>query len=149
MATLARMKTLALSASRNSLFRIELLRTLPPIENLDDLDHFLRSRFRYRPEVEEILREPEWMLNDLSVLGYFEGDCDDIETLSAAVLAVLCVEVRFVAIRYSPDVNYLEHVFLEARAVNDRGMAVWQPVDVTVPVGTRYAQLERLEYGVN
>lgn len=67
----------------------------------------------YRPENMEIVRQPEWMLNDLATLGYMEGDCDDFTTLLAAMCKSIGIGCRIVAVRTDPNVTDFDHVFLE------------------------------------
>lgn len=134
MATLNRMAELARSAANNPAFRSFAL----SFQTLREVDTWVRARFRYRDEREEILRTPEFMLNDLeSRLGYLEGDCDDISTFYAAIFKALSVPTRFVAIRYTPSHSNFEHVFTQAY-----DMAVWRTFDATVPPGTDIRALE-------
>lgn len=104
------------------------------ISALDCIDTWLRERFRYRGEIEEVLRTPDFMLQSLESRGYFDGDCDDISTLAAALLIRLGYPARFVAIRYDgPD---FKHVFVQV------GSYV---IDPTVAKGTPYIEQERME----
>lgn len=95
--------------------------------SLNGVDQFIRANYRYRDEREEIVREPEWMMNDLSRIGYMEGDCDDVATLYAAFIKALGYPARFVAIRYNPAQSEFEHVFTQAYAGG-----VWRTFDATV-----------------
>jgi transglutaminase-like putative cysteine protease len=105
-----------------------------------EVDSWVRAHFRYRDELEEILRTPEFMLNDVLVrLGYLEGDCDDISTFYAATFKALGLPSRFVAIRYTQEQPNFEHVFTQAY-----DMAVWQTFDATVAVGTEIRAIETL-----
>lgn len=92
----------------------------------------LRSIFHYREENEEIVRTPEFMVQDWETLGYIEGDCDDIAVLVAALLRSLGAQVRLTAIQSTTPEEY-DHVFTEVQT--DDG---WIPIDITVPVGTTY-----------
>lgn len=93
----------------------------------------------YRPENEEILRSPEYMMGDLSRLGYIEGDCDDIAIFVATVFRVLGVPVRFVALRIKDNDPEFGHVFTELWTGNG-----WYALDPTVKPGTRYRYAERM-----
>ena len=93
----------------------------------------------YRPEQEEILRSTDFMMADLSRLGYIEGDCDDIAIFIAALFRCLAVPVRFVAIRTSADDPEFSHVFTEIWTGNG-----WTIIDPTVKPGTRYRYVERM-----
>jgi transglutaminase-like putative cysteine protease len=100
---------------------------------MSGVEDWMRANYRYRDESEEILRSPEFMLNDFDTLGYCEGDCDDCSTLIAALGKSLGYPVRFSAIKVqTPD--EFDHVFTEY--MNPGG--TWIPVDPTVPQGTTY-----------
>jgi hypothetical protein len=119
--------------------RTAILWLLPAGGNPFDWDSWVRNHFQYRGEVEEVVRTPQRMFDDLERLGYFEGDCDDISTLNAAVLFTMGFPVRFVAIRYDGSPEFL-HVFVEFLY---RGQ--WQRMDPTVPPGTIHQEDERME----
>jgi transglutaminase-like putative cysteine protease len=130
------MKHLVNHASRNPEFRKFALE----FHTSSEVDEWVRAHFRYRDEREEILRTPEFQLNDALVrLGYLEGDCDDVSMFYAAVLKTLGLPVRFVAIRYTPDNPNFEHVFTQAY-----DMAAWRTFDATVPAGSPIRALESM-----
>lgn len=105
-----------------------------------DIDSVLRSVYRYRSEYEEIIRTPQFMLHDLQTKGFIEGDCDDIATLSAALLLVAGYRsVRFVAIIYTPGKDSFEHVYVE---VYEAGQ--WRTVDLTIDPGVTHREIERM-----
>jgi len=97
------------------------------------VDLWIRNHFVYREEEEEILRTPEFMLNDLEMQGYLEGDCDDTATLSAAFTKILGYPTRLTALQVQTPLEF-DHVFSECRDVNGE----WAIIDPTVPKGTRY-----------
>lgn len=101
------------------------------------LDGWVRRRFVYRPELEEIIRAVPFQLEDLQRLGYLEGDCDDVSTFLAA--ALLPRPVRFVAIRTDPTNPEFLHVFVETL---DAGR--WVRLDPTVRRGTRHRYVEAM-----
>ena len=111
-------------------------------QSLDDIDRWIRFKFVYRPEIEEIVRTPQFMLKQLDEQGIFEGDCDDISTLYASLLKALHYAVRFVAIRYDNTPDF-KHVFIEAWTG-----AGWRALDPTVAPGTPYHEIERMEVSV-
>lgn len=96
------------------------------------VDGWLRSHFVYRPEENEVLRSPEFMLNDFDNLGYCEGDCDDVATLCSSMLKALDIPTRLTAIQTAQDEEYA-HVFSEARIGTN-----WLPIDPTVVADTTY-----------
>src|SRR5262245_48562028 len=136
METVALMRKLALNAASDPDF-LELCRM---IRNPVWLEHWARALYRYRPEVEEIVRTPQRMLQDLESQGYLEGDCDDISTFLAAILKGCSVPVRFAVIRYKHPTEF-EHVFIEYRDPSGE----WRPMDLTVNPGTVHEYLERME----
>lgn len=107
------------------------------MDPIPDLDSWLRKHFMYRGENREVVRTPQYMLNQLERDGFLEGDCDDISTLYASFLKALHIPVRFVAIRAdsSPD---FQHVFVEAWSPG------WTALDPTVIQGTVYRETERM-----
>jgi transglutaminase-like putative cysteine protease len=138
------MANLARRAARNPDFVNAIVRLFgawrPTIE---DMARVLRPLFVYREEYEEVVRTPEFMLNDLVTLGRIEGDCDDISTLLAAIAVMVGYRVRFVAIRYTPTVAHFEHVFVEM----DNGDK-WYAVDLTIQSGRTINALEVMIEGV-
>ncbi len=106
------------------------------------MDRWIRSRFRYRKELHEVVRTPEFMLDELERTGYCEGDCDCISVFYAAIVKALGYRVRFVAIRYS-DPTEFQHVFCEYW----NGLT-WTRLDPTAPAGTVHFELERMTEGV-
>lgn len=96
------------------------------------MDTILRQTFSYRDEEEEIIRTPEFMVNDLETLGYLEGDCDDIATFTASLTKAMNVPTRLTGIMTQSTEEY-DHVFSEARIGQ-----FWMPIDLTVPLGTEY-----------
>lgn len=101
------------------------------------IDCFLRDKFNYRREQNEVLRTVPFMLNDLETIGEFQGDCDDMAIMGCALLCSLGITSRLTAIKSVP--GEFDHVFCEA--LGDSGQ--WFPVDPTVPYGTPY-----IHYGI-
>jgi transglutaminase-like putative cysteine protease len=81
--------------------------------NVHAIEHFVVSNSVYRYEQMEIIRQPEWMLNDLYTQGYMEGDCDDFTTLEASLCKAIGVGSRIVAVRTEANNPDYDHVFLE------------------------------------
>ena len=98
---------------------------------LVNVDQFLRSVFIYEHEIIETLQYPDYMLAGLEISGRLVGDCDDISTLHAALLVALGFQVRFVAIRSTPNDPTFDHVYIEVKHNDD-----WIMYDVTIPLGT-------------
>ncbi len=105
----------------------------------NDLDRWVRGHFRYRPENQEVVRTPDFMLTDLETSGYVEGDCDCISVFYGTILRILGFDrIRFVAIRYS-DLYEFQHVFGEWFNGSS-----WVRFDPTVDAGTIHVELERM-----
>jgi len=96
------------------------------------IDRFLRGRFVYRDERDEVLRDVPFMLNDLDTYGYMMGDCDDMSIMCGSLLCNIGIPARFTAIK-SANPEDFDHVYTEAKVGSD-----WVPIDPTVPYGTRY-----------
>jgi hypothetical protein len=101
-------------------------------------DRWIREHFLYRVELEEVVRTPEFMLQEIQRTGYFEGDCDCVSVFYATIIKTIGYRCRFVAIRFSDPFEF-QHVFVEY----DNGFQ-WIRTDVTVPVGTVHVELERM-----
>ena len=129
------MAALAREASRNEYFRQHVGAAIVPNTSIGVLDSWIRQHFRYRDEIEEIVREPAAMLEDLQLLGYVEGDCDDVATFTAAVLRAYGYPAKLVAIRYNAADPEFRHVFVESDGVR---------LDATVPEGTQHQEIERM-----
>jgi transglutaminase-like putative cysteine protease len=111
------------------------------LSTIQEVDLWIRGHFRYRPELEEVLRTVPYMANQFRTLGYFEGDCDDVSIFYATVLKILGFQlVRFVAIRHTHPSEF-EHVFVEF--YEPQG-GQWLRVDPTVDQTTVHHELERM-----
>lgn len=95
-------------------------------------DRFLRDKFNYRREQDEVLRTVPFMLNDLQTIGEMQGDCDDMCIMGCSLFCAVGITTRMTAIRSVP--GEFDHVFCEA--LDDSGN--WVPVDPTVEYGTPY-----------
>lgn len=137
------MARLANDPNARAVLDLILVYPLPSGELIPAIDHWVRGHFRYRSEHEEVLRTVSFMLGEIAEKGFFEGDCDDCATLTAAVLKVFGCMVRFVAIRY--DSKDFQHVFVECYS-DDR--AGWVALDATVNPGTEYREIERMVLSV-
>jgi transglutaminase-like putative cysteine protease len=104
------------------------------VPSLSEIEKFLRDHFVYQAESFEIIRTPQFMLDEWLQRGWFSGDCDDVSTLAAALLICSGYPAKFVAIRYSHPSEF-EHVFVESNGYR---------IDPTVPPGTVHKELERM-----
>lgn len=131
------MRRLALDAASDLGFQAELVDyLLGRNPTISEINAFIRSHFRYRGEIEEVVRTPQMMIETLAGSGFFDGDCDDVSTLAAAILRVYGYPAQFVAIRYDSTDPEFKHVFVET--VGDR------VIDPTVPEETIYKEIERM-----
>jgi len=112
------------------------------VDDLTELDTFIRGHFHYRPEREEVVRTPHFMITELQETGKFEGDCDDVSTMLAAIARSFGYPVRYVAIRSKET---FEHVFVE---IYDSGSGKWRIFDPTVDKGTDYKIVEKVVVSV-
>lgn len=110
---------------------------------LQNADTFLRERFVYESEAIETLLYPDYMLNGLEMSGRLVGDCDDISTLHATLLAALGFDVRFVAIRSTYTDPNFDHVYIEANLDGE-----WIMFDITIPYGATIEYFARINIPV-
>src|SRR6516164_1874050 len=89
----------------------DFVRLASRLGTLGGVEAFVRDRFVYRDENEEIIRDPRFMLADMGrddsgrTVG-LEGDCDDVATLYGALAAALHYPARLRAIRYNSDTPF-------------------------------------------
>ena len=126
----------------------EFLRLARSLGTIAAVDSFVRDRYAYRDETEEIVRTPQFMLADMGRIEdgrivRLEGDCDDVATLYAAFTTALGYRTRFVAIIYTPLAQNFEHVFTEAYDGRD-----WIILDATLSPGTRMQWIESMTEAV-
>ena len=100
------------------------------------IDAVLRPIYQYRDEDEEIVRTPEFMLNDYETIGHIEGDCDDIATLTASFTKAMHLPTRLTGIQSDHGQGEYDHVFSEFLVGSS-----WFPIDLTVEPGTQYSVL--------
>jgi hypothetical protein len=143
METLHHMRSLAARAANDDGFRrqarIEWAGNVT--STIRGVDSFVRLVFRYRPESEELLKDPLLSMQEISERGWFDGDCDDSSMFTAALLKTFLANVRFVAIRYKQEDPEFQHVYVEAWTPE----GVWEKLDATVEPGTEIKELERIE----
>jgi transglutaminase-like putative cysteine protease len=109
---------------------LSLVRGLMAVSQFDcviAVETFCRSRFIIVNEPEELLVTPQRMIDDINVRGWTAGDCDDIALLSAVLLVILGIQVRFRSTGVKSNGGY-EHVYVEALLGEE-----WFPVDATIP----------------
>lgn len=107
------------------------------------LEDFLRQHFVYRSELQEVIRTIEFQMEWFRQYQTFEGDCDDIATLIAAMVKRMGGLVRFVAIQSEQGNPDFTHVYTE---IWDGSR--WFPIDPTVPSGTLYTEVGRMVHYV-
>ena len=136
--TLQVMATLAREAAKDKDFLV----VARKLGSISAVDSFIRARYAYRDEREEIVRTPQFMLADMGrieedgrIVG-LEGDCDDVATLYAAFACALGYHARLVAIRYNEGNPNFEHVFTEAYDGD------WRILDATMPAGSPMMWIE-------
>jgi len=103
------------------------------------LDQWIRGAFAYRPEIEEIVRTPEFMLDEYDRTGAMDGDCDDVTTLLSSVLHGAGYPVRIVAMRNDAGNPSFTHVVTEVWDGD------WKRLDPTVEAGTVEIEYDRME----
>lgn len=101
---------------------------------------WLAQNFRFvsDPIGVELVRTPEYMLNQFHTSGYVSGDCDDAAVLGAALAKSVGVQSIFVAIGFQAF-GPLSHVFTILKPLNFNKRI---SLDVTKPAGVT-AQVRR------
>ncbi len=142
--TLQHMRNLAVNAARvDRRFKDKGREFVSPGDfdfDLGGFDQWVRSVFTFRPEGEELLKDPILAMDEIEQRGYFDGDCDDVSMFYAAILRPFYPIVRFVAIRYDPSNPEFTHVFVEV----SRHGHTFIKLDATVQPWTQHAEIERL-----
>jgi transglutaminase-like putative cysteine protease len=91
---------------------------------------WMRHRVRFLPDPAvpgtELIRTPDYLLEEIDRFGFARGDCDDAATLAAALLLSAGVTGRFVAVGWGGE---FAHVYAEAATP-----AGFLELDVTEPV---------------
>lgn len=85
------------------------------------------TRFVDDPLGVELIRTPRRLILTAARQGYFQGDCDDVAVLGAALAKAVGLPARFVIVGFVPAGPF-RHVYAE---VWDG--AEWQELDVTRP----------------
>ena len=104
-----------------------------------NIENWIVENGIYRREIQEIVRTPVKMLEDLQDRGALEGDCDDFSTLASCLLLGIGVPHRFVAVQTEPGVGF-DHVFVEIPT----GSGAYR-LDVTVYPEVPIPEYERME----
>jgi transglutaminase-like putative cysteine protease len=110
---------------------------------ISNVDRMLRIGYQYVPEKIETIQSPDYMADMFARYGRFLGDCDDASIMVSALLSLLEVPNRFVAIQGERDSNEYDHVYVEAYNGSS-----WVPIDLTVDPDTKHVYYKRLEVPV-
>lgn len=127
------MAALAQNARRDPVFVGRIEKRFPGFPSIASIEEWVRDRFAYQSELFELVRAPQYMLEDIVKRGWFSGDCDDVATFLAAILKVFDYPAEFVAIRSQTD--EFEHVFVRSDNLI---------LDPTVAYGTSYSVIEHM-----
>lgn len=86
--------------------------------------------YLYDPETMELLREPRYLLDRMSLTGRAEGDCDDVAMLGATLGLAVGRPARLVAVGFQGPQGPYSHVYAELFIDGQ-----WREVDTTRPIG--------------
>jgi len=103
------------------------------VKTPDEMDSYMRARFRYVPEDIETLYAPRMNVQHYREFGYFIGDCDDITMMYCAIFYALGYPSRMLAMRTNPNDPNFTHVVPEL-FINQ----AWRRFDPTVEVDVRH-----------
>lgn len=115
---------------------------------INKVDAYLRQNYTWTEDQidgvpMEAIQTPEYMIQGKEMRGYYNGDCDDISTLEAAILTGMGIQCRFVVIRSKADAMVYDHVYIEAFANGE-----WIVSDITVPKEVVHKYYQRLEINI-
>ncbi len=99
-----------------------------PSDAVRAVEWFVRDKFVFIDEPDELLIDPVVMVNELLENNRIRGDCDDSSMFAACLIYNIGIPVRFKAIQKAPDGSF-QHVFIE---YFERGFERWIPVDPTI-----------------
>lgn len=85
------------------------------------------TRFLDDPLGVELIRTPRRLILTAYQLGYFEGDCDDVAVLAAALGKAVGLPARYVVVGFEPGGPF-RHVYAELWDGQE-----WRELDVTRP----------------
>ena len=131
-ATLAAMSRLVNQYKASPQLRDEalsLLRDVPPkawMREIEALFQYVQGRIRYTRDILGV----ETLQTPLATMDIGAGDCDDMATLLAALLASVGYATRFVAVGFAQPNSY-SHVYLEVALPHIP--QAWMPLDATMP----------------
>lgn len=108
-------------------------------QNAEQIDDWIRERFSYRPEHEEVLRTIPHMMGQLRDEGIIEGDCDDVSILFASLAHANKIPVRFAAIRTQRQNPAFLHVFVETLDSQS-----WRRYDPTLQKNFVHQEFDRI-----
>lgn len=141
------MSSAALAALRQPLTIQAAAQIVPPDVPTADQALYLREWlaahwfFHKDPAGLELLRTPDFLLQEIQAAGVGRGDCDDAATLAAALGMAAGLEARFVLVAFGDTLPF-SHVFCELLT----GCQGWAELDITrpdqVPEGTTMARAE-------
>lgn len=109
-----------------------------------------RFRFVRDPLGVELLRDPQYQLNQWMAQGFITGDCDDAAVLGAALAKSVGIGARFVAVAFQQGAP-LVHVYTVLTGRGDGGIGSLGPgidLDVTRPAQARARPVRRMEQTV-
>jgi hypothetical protein len=113
----------------------------PLADPLTAWDDFIRGRFFFRDEYNEVIRTVEHTADHFDRTGLIEGDCDCVSVFFAAGALRLGFRCRFIATRTEVENPEFTHVFTECL---EGGL--WRRFDATVApeVVDREIEYERI-----
>lgn len=80
----------------------------------------------------DVLRSPDYVMEDVRIRGIARVDCDDAATLGAALGRSVGLDARFVVVGFGSRSAPFSHVWAEV--LTERG---WTDLDTTAPPGLR------------
>ena len=112
---------------------------------------YVLSHYRYLadPAFLERVKSPEVIDAEISMMGAFQGDCDDVSVYLAALLMSIGYRVRLVVIAVPGRGDDFKHIFPQ---VYMRSKGGWLTMEATArkqPLGWEPPSTRRREYPIN
>jgi hypothetical protein len=158
--TVALMRDVARNRAHHDLVRAKALKILKTY-NVSSQNHiaealaigdFVKNNVTYRrdPDDQEYLQDPLTMIENLS-RNVANGDCDDMSLLIATLLLSVGARPFFRCVKYSPKVNYFEHIYVVVYDKNWNGQEERVVLDAILkrsPIGTEVQHSEGTEFEI-
>lgn len=114
------------------------------------IGEYIKNHVRYvrDPDGIEYLQDPIDLVDQM-VQGTAQGDCDDMSLLITTLLLAIGHTPRFRAVRYNPNQDFYNHIYVVDYEKNGNGPVLRISIDAILknsPIGTEVNHLSGDEY---